>query len=403
MKSVTKSLSWWFAVAVFASLSFSSAVRADGDASEDGTNDDGAADASSGDAGPTQAAAKKVDEPAPSAEPDLLPWRNSIFSFDQALSTNSFSKSSTLSYNPYYAMFFTVRPRWYLTDTMFVAVQQGLQIELTDTDSRVRNHEPVLTDTSVDFIWNNAFAIPVGFSEINVSPGIRAVLPLSIASRAQEMYFGVGPSVATRLGVPDVLSGWLLGLNARWQHNVQGSNVVTNESSYPCFQVDSAPRCSQSGGPSSDSDAVLATVFSSLSPIENMTIDTSFTWWWRFGHRLATATVPVDTAPGGVIQVGDTSDTHMRLATSFSIGASYNIVHWLNLALTLNTFSSEFSANGSRRNPFYNVYDSTIYLTTTVVMDQFYTAYFRSTEGSGSTPTNPRNQVQNGYRRITAF
>ena len=349
------------------------------------------------------ASAAPVDEAAEPEAPKPLPWRNSIFSLDQALSVNTLVPSETLSANPSYSWFATLRPRWYLNDTVFVAVQQTLSIEWTDTDGRVRNREPVLLDTNVDLIWNNAASIPLGIGDWSINPGLRLVLPLSIQSRAQEMYFGLGPSVATRLPIADVMKGLLLGLNARYTHNFQGTNGTTTESSYPCFQLDGAQtRCSSTGGPSSDSDSLIATLFASLSPLDDMTLDMSFTWWWRFGHELADAKVPVDSAPNGYIVVEDGSDTHMRLATSFSVGASYNIVSWFNLAFTVNTFSSEFAADGSRRNPFFNVYDTTLDLTATVVLDQFYTSTFGA-ESGGSTPTNPRNQVRDSYRRVAAF
>lgn len=348
-------------------------------------------------------AATPVEEAAPSEPPKPLPWRNSIFSLDQALSVNTLLPNETLSANPNYTWFLTLRPRWYLTDTVFVAVQQGLSIEWTDTDARVRNREPVLTDTNVDLIWNNALSLPIGSTAWSFSPGLRVTLPVSIASRAQELYFGLGPSVASRLPL-DVMKGLLLGWNARYAHNFQGTNGTTTETTFPCFQLDGAQtRCSSAGGPSSDSDSIITTLFASLSPIDDMTLDMSFTWWWRFGHELATARVPVDSAPNGYITLEDESETKMRLATSFSVGASYNVVHWLNMAFTVNTFSAEFASDGSRRNPFFNVYDTTVDLTATVVLDQFYSAYFGA-ESGGSTPTNPRNQVKNGdYRRVAAF
>lgn len=356
---------------------------------------EGASDQTGADASRTE----QVDEAA-EEEHKPLKWRNSIFTFDQTLSANTFSQEAQLSYNPTYAWSFNIRPRWYFTDQLFVAVSQGLDIEITDTDGRERNREPILSDMFIDLTYNNLLSLPTGVGPFNVSAGVRLVLPVSIVSRARDLYFGVGPSVATRLAINDVLSGWLLGTNMRWTHNVAGNNVTEVDNPYPCFNLDSNQQvCSSAGGFSTDSDAIIATLFSSLSIFSDLTFDVSFTWWWRFGHELGPATVIVN---GDPVTFDDMSDTHMRLATNFTIGGSYNVMDWLNLSLNLSTFSAEFNDNGSRRNPFFNVYDSVIDLAATMVIDQFYTAYFDG-KGAGKTPTNPRNQVNNQARKIVAF
>ncbi|MCA9582642.1 MAG: hypothetical protein KC416_12665, partial [Myxococcales bacterium] len=263
-----------------------------------------------------------------------------------------------------------------------------------------RNREPVLLDTLFDFVYANALTTDFGPALVSLTPSLRFTFPTSIRSRAQEHIVGIGPGIATRVPVKDVMAGLLFGLDFRWTHNFQGTNITTTETDYPCFSLTATEnRCSQTGGPTSDRDAIILSFFASLSPIPNMTIDLGFLWWWRVGHELADAVVPVDTAPGGQIVIEDMSATHMRLATQFSLGMSYSWVPWFNTSFGINTFSAEFAEDGSRRNPFFNIYDSTIQLTSSFILDQLYTDLFEADDAEGL-KTNPSNIVKQADRRM---
>jgi hypothetical protein len=317
------------------------------------------------------AASEAALEADSSEEQGQRAWRNSTLSWDHTLNTTAFVKSSQLTYNPTYEMAFSLRPRWYLDDldeALSLRLRQDLAIELTDTDTRSTNREPVLSDTFIDVVH----AKLVELEGIALSGGGRLVLPISTVSRANSVVLGTG-LLAGLSREFDVLEGLTLGGDANWTHYFATSNVTSTESQHPCFVLDArAPQvCSQVGGPSTVSDSVLAGLSASLSPLTGLTVDLSFSWWWRFGRDLAEAEVPVTTAPGGSVSIGDMSATHVRSLTWFMAGVGYDFTGWLNGALTYATLTEQLSPDGSRRNPFWNV-DSAVSLTATLTLDQLY-------------------------------
>jgi hypothetical protein len=142
-----------------------------------------------------------------------------------------------------------------------------------------------------------------------------------------------------------------------------------------------APEGQASGVTSVDHEFVWA-VSGSISPIENVQIATSFTWWYTNGRGATPGCVPgVLTDADGCHEVEDESDTHLRLSTWFTLGASYQWLEWLNTELTYSHLTSEFAPSGARRNPFWSV-DSTVALTATFTLDKIYQEF----SGTGTSP-----------------
>ncbi|HEY2734064.1 MAG TPA: hypothetical protein VGI70_08765, partial [Polyangiales bacterium] len=65
-----------------------------------------------------------------------LPFRGSTFSIGQTLSANAFTRQQ--SFNPQYVWGFGLALRWYLNQKFSFGLNQGLQIELTDSDTTIR-------------------------------------------------------------------------------------------------------------------------------------------------------------------------------------------------------------------------------------------------------------------------
>jgi hypothetical protein len=129
--------------------------------------------------------------------------------------------------------------------------------------------------------------------------------------------------------------------------------------------------CSQTGGPSTASDSVLAGFAASLAPLTELSFDLAFYWMWQFGRDLADAEVPVATAPGGTLSIEDMSPTHTRAMTWFSAGMGYSVTEWLNASAMYSTFTGQLAPDGSRRNPFWNV-DSAVSLMATLNIERLY-------------------------------
>src|SRR3990172_3438330 len=123
-----------------------------------------------------------------------------------------------------------------------------------------------------------------------------------------------------------------------------------------------------SGGARPASASVLLTLGGSLAPIKHMTVDLSYTWWWRHARGLADATV---IASGMPVTIADGSATHWRNLHVFSIGVGYDIVPWLNASLSWYALTTQLNPSGSFRNPFANP-DSMLDLTFTVALHHLY-------------------------------
>lgn len=338
----------------------------------------------------------EVDEPSTALdapaddeaeEEEKLAWRGTSFIFDQSLNTYALVQSSQLTHNPTYAWSFSFRPRYYLTDDISVRLRQDLDYELTDSDSTTRNREPVLSDTQLQLSHGKLLEV----ENLLVSGGVRVSLPTSIASRANELYFGGSLLTSAKYSVDGVAEGLEFGADLSYTHNFAGSNVTSTESDYPCQVVDiNAPQvCGQVGGASTISDAVLTTLSASITPVEKLTFDVSFSWWWRLGRGLGDASVPTVSGP---IVLEDGSDTHWRNLTWFTLGVGYDVTDWVNASLGLSTLTGQLDPDGSRRNPFYNV-DSVVSLTATFALDALYTTM---TATSTSEESERRSQQASG-------
>jgi hypothetical protein len=315
-----------------------------------------------------------ADEPAA----EQLPWRGSIFIFEQDLSTATFDRSAGRTYNPYYSWVFTFMPRWYFTDEIYLRLRQDMDVELTDADDRTYQNELWFADTRFD-LGHSKIA---EFGGATLAGAARIRLPLSKTSQAYDRILGAGFGVALDRPIEDVLEGFNVGAALGYDHYFATSNVTTTDETFPCAPASAeniasgrtaSSGCSQTGGGGTVVDSLTFGITADVTLVENVTLAGSFTWWWTRAHGLADAVVPVATAPGGAITLEDGSETHGRHTTWFTFEAGYAFSDWINAALGVSTLTSQLNPDGSRRNPFANL-DSQLYLTANITLDKLYGA-----------------------------
>jgi hypothetical protein len=331
-------------------------------------------------------------------EESSLPWRNSTFLWDHAISTATLDPSAGRSYNPFYAWTFSLRPRWYFTDNFYLGLRQDLAYELTDADSGAANHRPELADTRLD----------VGYSKFidqdwfTLGGTIRMTFPTSIASQAYEKVLGIGPTLAAAASFPEVANGIEFGLGSTYAYTFATANSARREESEygqnlaGGGQTDPGDSSASFVGRLEHAGTVVLSV--DFSPIERLGLSSSFTWWWQSGLDLDSdpITVPCDSCPGGVRTL-DTEATNMRLSTWFTLGVNYDVVDWLNLEAYYSHLTSEFSeadaetGERSRRNPFWSI-DSQVGVTATLSLDGLYTEIASDAEEEEERPTVARSQ-----------
>ncbi len=304
-------------------------------------------------------------------EPPKRIWRGSYMWWDQSLSAYSLAPGGQLTYNPTYAWNFRIVPRFYLRDDIFIAIRQDIDVEWTQSDSATYARQPFLSDTQISFVKTKI----IDYEGFTLSSGPRLVLPLSIVSRANDVYFGIGGLVSANYHTDAIAKGFNLSFDTIYTHLFAGSNVTSTHVDYPCASPDAriqSQTCSQVGGPSTTSDTLFFGPTASISPITDLSVSLSFYWVLRRGRQLADATVQTI---GGPVTLEDGSATHWRNSTFFYASVSYQIFPWLTTALNFWSFTPELNPNGSLRNPFFN-YDSQISFTNTIVLDQLYDTLF---------------------------
>ena len=330
-----------------------------------------------------------VSQAAVEAEEEKLPFRGSIFFWDHSYNVGALG----LPYrNPTYTWWFSFRPRWYFGEDYYAAARFDAYYELTDSDSTTTNRQLDLGDAILSFGRPKI----VELEHIRLGATASLTLPLSIASRANGLIAGTGLSVRATREFEDIAEGVTLDASFGYTHYWNTGNTLTRDdagagavtpagSTSSGFATDpvtcataqqagpdgSTPEGACSGGASTVSDSFILTLTGSIAPIKRMSIDLSYSWWWRAARRLADATVDV---MGHPVTLTDGSATHWRNLQVFSVSVGYDIVPWLNASLSFGTLTPQLSSNGRFRNPFWDP-DTAVDLNLTVALDELYKVF----------------------------
>jgi hypothetical protein len=322
-----------------------------------------------------QAADDDDEEEAPANQ---LPWRNTFFAWTNAVTFNSFFREAQLSYDPVYYQDFALSPRWYFDAQNYFWVSETMEIELTDTDDGVYNHEPLLSDTLIEF----RHVIP--WEGFQFTGSVRLALPLSKASQFAQRYFQTGLGLSVVRPIPEAyltVSG-SVGYRVWWG----GSNVVVTgtpqpDECPPTLQTnvppgstlpETSPTCGQLGTSSLGEHTLVGGLNVGFS-YENFSAGVSFAMSATRGYDLAPASVHVATSPEPLI-INDDSRTHWRNTLYLSISVGYQVLPWLALELGIQNSGGAaplYSSDASVRNPLFTP-DTQVYLNTTFQLDEIY-------------------------------
>ncbi len=337
----------------------------------------------------TSPAAPTPPAPTPSAP---LPWRSSLFSFQHASTVNTFVKDGQLSYNPVYYWSFFLQGRWYLDSKNFLVLSQGLSIEWTDSDFTTSRREPELGDTTLEFRHAENIA---GFGVVLSG---RLGLPLSKASQAAQRYLNTGLSVNISRAIPEA-AGLTFALSLGYRRWWAGSNVsLTQTKYYGGNGLFGSEPTNQAAGGSTERDRLTGGVTVNVTPFENFTLSTSFFVAAINGHDLAPHVIKTT---GEVLH--DSSPSHWRNFTYWSLQAGYDFNPWLNVSIgyqSSGVFTPWLNDNGSVRNPFANP-DSEVFMSATVMLDGLYESVRGSSDESGTPEERQRRRqglASNGSR-----
>ena len=319
------------------------------------------------------ARAQLVESPLDSeeAEEEGLPFRGSSFGFSQSISGNSFFKSSQLSYNPTYDWGFALDLVWHFNRTYQLALNQEMEVELTDSDSTTGRQQVLLSDTMLTFdarVLNQKLSPEFSWT---VHTSGTLIAPTSLASQAATMVLGTRLGVGVAFSFPKVLGGLAISPSLTYLHRWLQQNVAVVDEEYPCNAgSESFELCTQTGGPTNTRLSFTAKLGFELALTDKWGLSASYAHAWRRGAGLADYTYVSE--DGAEVALLD-DETHWRNRSTITLGISYYVLPWLSLGLSGSNVFTQLGPDGELRPPL-KLADSTIGLDLTLLLDEIYLA-----------------------------
>jgi hypothetical protein len=334
--------------------SFDGAAPADDDTLDDrpsptDSNDDAAAAPATAPAGEADIALAADQERPASAH-----WRGSEFVYDNEVGLNGLDRSNDLTWNPYWAMSWSFKPRYWFDDVWNVRARLDLSREITEADDRTYSGETWVHDLLLTADASSFYTIPV--LDISLSADLALTIPTSKVSQARTLALGLGPGVRLSrsfdLGVAGSL---ILGYHVRFTSFL--NRYTTAELETPLI-----PGCERSDA---GCDEFLNTGERNVQ--------------WRVQHGLDVAWIPLDWLSLAVgfehlvswlydidkddprISLQPEDDIDRRYASMFYVEATFDPWPPIEIGLGYGTISPQLAPDSTYYNPFYNRY-TTMYL-----------------------------------------
>ena len=303
-------------------------------------------------------------------ESSSLPWRGTSFTWSQSLNLNALSRGAQRTYNPTYAWTFILQPRWYLNKLTYLSLDQRLALELTDSDTTLYPQRAMLSDTVVGIdtqYWQQKLP---RLGELDLLAGGGLVAPTSIASRAQTMVLAARLRTGAQLVFEHVLQGAAIGVQGLYTQRFLRSNVMEAEEPFPCLVGTQVQSCEFLGGLTNVRNVISTILTGTLELTKDVALELLVWLTWARGADLAPYPVMSDT--GFVMQLPD-HGKHWRNDRYFVLGASWNVVDYLSLGLSVINYFPERSPGTDVRAPG-NPIDLLVGLSASLSFDKLYLA-----------------------------
>lgn len=329
---------------------------------------------------------QQEDDAATEEDEASLPWALPI-TWSNSMSLDTVNGDRLLSENPTYAMAFAIAPRWTFDNGLTLSAAQMFWVELTESGSTTTERQ---WEFPLDFRLGASMPLPWTPGDFRFTARAALVLPTSKTSRASGGIMSPGGGLAISRSF-DVLEGLSLSGGASYRYWIASRNVAEastfasspfgDDDGRVCAVADHNDPTSSSciGGSARSKHFVAASLGVNLMPVAGLSVGTSFAMIWNKAHDLA----PADfTASGVPMTLPDESETHLRIATLFSLSIGYRFTRYLNGSLAFVTIAPEFDDDGDRENPLWNEF-STLDLNLTFSLD----GLFQNSAGGGGNRT----------------
>lgn len=298
-----------------------------------------------------------------------LPWRNSFFFWSAYVSGYSFAPDAAQTYNPYVLQWFTLAPRWYL-DSIRPSVSLRFRVDLFWENTTPDNGQIAsFWDPRIGIFDTNVVELP---GEIPLGLGITFRLPLSVTSRNCNQILSTQGSISLTKVIPDILSGLQLNFSGVGVYTASSSNVCKGENPYNALNSEdlnrraptlaTMPNSNDAGSlgmwsasPATDFWGALS-LSANLAFTPELSIGVSYGGLWYHSRDLPTATISVDSAPGGAVSLADASRTKLTVATSLGISLNWLANEWAFFSIGwTNAYyqQPQLDPSGNWYNPFW--------------------------------------------------
>lgn len=300
-----------------------------------------------------------------------VPYRGSMFIYENMLSALSMNQGADLTYNPYYAQALSFRPRYYVLDDLSVGARLDMEIELTTSDETDRARQWILGDLLLDASYApSILKIPV--VGVQVSPSLLLGFPTSIVSRGRSMVMSLGPGFSLKRSF-DLLKGRFLrsiGLvyafrGTKYFNEYTTAQLNTTNVCTPTTTNPNNPGCLHSGR-RNVSWRLMNSFGAELEVMKKLSLSANVILVNDLLYGSSAQTVEVEGAPS--VEMAEAEVSH-RAATWLMVDVSYSVLNWLSLSLGVSNYYPQLRANSTYYAPF-NRY-SVFYFDVAVPIDAF--------------------------------
>lgn len=313
-----------------------------------------------------------------------LPWSMSIV-YTNTITARTLRPNGQLTYNPYWNMTLSVRPRWNFTPALSLGLRQDVDLELTDAGLGTNYANPVnqnnqiyWQDTRIDVTYSQGLGAGMLFI-----PSMQVRLPTSPFSRGANRILGLAPSALLMRPSPTESAGtWIPGVQLGYVYWITSSNIgdpmrrddgsVPDETEeYIVGNARTSSRCAATGsqgavpdggdcedGTSTGQHQLALTLFNTWVPGGGVNVSVFYSGIWLKGAPLQTACLDseqVVTASGEMLCVEDGSDTKWRIFGQFGISVGYDLTPYLTATLSYSTLAVHPDSDGNGiENPIWN-------------------------------------------------
>jgi len=305
-------------------------------------------------------------------EAPAVPWSVGL-TWAQGYNAAGFDKGGEQTFNPEYAWGFSLDAGWTFTEIdLSVEASQGLDVELTDSDSTVTRQELQLTDTALTVA--KAFKLELNDdTKLGITPSLTVGLPVSKASQAASVIVTTTGAVAATYSYSPVLEGLSLKTRFSYGRRWATSNTVQAAEPFPCDPAgaDPAQDCVHLGGSSTTRDSFVLAVGAGITLVPDLTAGLELSFGWNLAYDLAPT--EFTSLTGATFRYEDESFTHWRNSRVLRVTLDYGWTKWLSTTLFMRNAMPDLGPDGQRRAPFEPL-DVVVGLSVSFSFDQAYLA-----------------------------